>query len=310
MGIAGNERAFCLGARAIRSTGVALLLLGGVMAGAVGAQTAGARGAGEPPALLRQAPEASQTATALAEAIRIDDLIAVLVEEELLFGDDLRSDMLPELDPQRWRRLMSGPIDAVQLTPVFLDALNGALPTAPDDLAPLVAVARAPVMAKAIDFELKARQLLLDIDVEDAAFERADAARGSKRYEALADYVAALDLVELSVSGSLNSNLTLYRAMRDGGAFPFDVTEEDMVSDVASEADALRQDIGEWIMAYLYMAYTPLSDAEFSQLVELGTSQAGRDLFRAVDQGYEAVFTHNSKALGGLVAARLAGEDL
>jgi len=247
--------------------------------------------------------------TKILGALQIEKLLDLVVEEEILFGEDLRGDMLPDLDPKRWQKVMRAQISSEALLPVFVAAFTKALSDEPD-LSSIVALSDAPVMVKAIDLEMKARTLLLDPDIEEAAIARADQARGSARHRALTDYIAALDLVETNVAGSLNSNLTLYRSLAQGGAFEFDVSDQEILSDVAGEAEALRADIETWLMAYLFMAYHPLEDAEFAKLVTLGESPAGRALYHAADKGYEAVFAHNSKALAGLIVARLVGEDL
>lgn len=250
----------------------------------------------------------------LMSTIQLEQMLNVMIEEELGFGEDLRADMLPEVTSARWSRELRAGLSLSVLKPMFVAAFSQALSGADTRNAHLTAEIAAlgadPVMAKAIDLEVKARRLLLDPDVEAAAFEQAAKSEKTKRYKDLANYIEALDLVEINVAGSLNSNLVFYREMVRGGAFPYEVTEQEMLGDVAAEADSMRQEIGEWLTAYLYMAYAPMSDVEFARFSKLGLSAAGRAFYHASDRGYDAVFAHNSKVMGAMVAGHLAGEAL
>lgn len=246
--------------------------------------------------------------------IQLDQMLEVMIAEELGFGEDLRADMLPDVTPSRWKRDLQAGLSVGTLKPIFVTAFAQALDGVGGRNAPLqaeiAALGHDPLMAKAIDLEVKARRLLLDIDVENAAFDHAVKSEKTARFKAVGAYIEALDLVENNVAGSLNSNLVFYREMVRGGAFPYDVTEQEMVSDVAGEADAMRAEIDEWLTAYLYMAYAPMSDAEFARFSKLGLSAAGRAFYDAANRGYDAVFVHNSKVIGAMVAGHLAGEAL
>lgn len=279
---------------------------------AVGESVQGGNVDPAPPVILAQGLSAQQNAQEIEkilDALQIEELLELIAEEELSFGEDLRADMLPEINAQRWERSLREQIRADAVRPIFVEAFAKAL-SAQEDLRAVTVMSRSPVMGKAVDLELKARRLLLDADIEAAAIERADQARNLPRYKALAAYIESLDLVETNVAGSLNSNLVLYRELAQGGAFGFEISDQEILSDVAAEADSLRADIEEWLTAYLFMAYHPLTEAEFSELVDLGESAEGRALYHAADRGYEAVFAYNSKVLARFIVARLVGEDL
>lgn len=246
--------------------------------------------------------------TQIVEAIRVDEMLAVLAEEELHFAEDLRVDMLPDVNMLRWKGEVSAALSSVKLKPIFVAAFSEALAQSPKS--EILALSTDPLMVKAMDLEIKARRLLLDPTVEEAAIERAAKAGKAPRIEALSAHIETLDLIETNVTGSLNSNLIFYRELVRGGAFPYEVSEQDILGDVAGEADSLRQDIEEWLLSYLYMAYAPLSDREFDDFVKLGESDAGRALYRASEAAYDAVFAQNSKVLGAMVAGKLVGEEL
>jgi hypothetical protein len=244
-------------------------------------------------------------------SLQLNEMLDIMIEEELAFGEDLRADMLPDMSKTRWQRDLRVKISAGELRTIFTDAFTRTLDGMEAPLKTQVVTFGAdPLVVKAIDLEVKARRLLLDADVENAAYDHAVKSEKTSRFKAISTYINALDLVETNVAGSLNSNLVFYREMVMGGAFPYEVSEQQMVSDVAGEADAMRQEIGEWLTAYLNMAYAPMSDAEFERFSTLATSDAGRAFYHAADRGYDAVFSYNSKVLGAMIAGHIAGEAL
>ena len=114
--------------------------------------------------------------------------------------------------------------------------------------------------------------------------------------------------MEFNVAGGLTANLRFYRGLAEGGAI--EMSEAEMLSEVWSQEAEVRADTEEWLMAYLLMAYAPLSDAEIAEYVALSGTPAGQELNRALFAGFDGMYADLSYALGLAVALQMKGEDL
>jgi len=165
---------------------------------------------------------------------------------------------------------------------------------------------------KIVSLEISARRALLDEAVEQMSEESYAAAleEGDPRLDLLEEFVEANDLVERNVVGALNSNYAFYAGLADGGAFDFDLTEEQILRDVWGQEPEIRTDTTEWLYSYLFLAYRPLSDDELEAYIALSASDAGQALNGALFEGFDAMFNGISAALGMAAAQFMGGQEL
>lgn len=252
---------------------------------------------------------ATDPAAALLEALDLDAMIAVIRQEGLAYGLSLQADLFPD-NANGWADQVSVVYDAGQMTGTFEQVMRQELPAAlvPD----MLAFFNSDLGRRVTGLEISAREALLDDAVEQTAKQmRDDLADGqSARYFGLMRFVEANDLIETNVSGALNANLAFYRGLSDGGAFPAPMTESDILRDVWTQEPAVRSDTVDWLMAYLGLAYQPLSDADLDAYIAFSLTPAGKAVNRAQFAAFDRVFVDISRQLGLAAARHMASEAL
>lgn len=255
-------------------------------------------------------------APALADPARIsallhnDRLFAILQSEGVQYGDDLAGELLASGPTPDWEAEVKTIHDPGRLLPVFDQVMARELAGA--DQKAIEGWLGSPAGQRVIKHELDARAAMLDSKVEDAAIARVEVAEAAHdpKLAAVRKIIAAADLIEPNVAGGLNANLAFYRAMARGGAFPYEVTDADMVGDVAAQEDDIRADVTSWMEGYLFLAYAPLSMDDLERCAKFSASAPGKALMRAQFVAFDAVYEQSSVALGTALARRITAAEL
>ena len=169
---------------------------------------------------------------------------------------------------------------------------------------------QTPAGERIVALENAARGAMGDDDIEEIARQnyRDLAQDGGHRLDLIRAFVTANDLLERNVSGALTSNYQFFRGLSDGNAF--DMSEDEMIAEVWAQEEEIRADTEEWLMGYLLMAYQPLSDEELEAYIAFSRTNAGQALNRGLFDGFNAMYTDISYALGWAVALELAASEL
>lgn len=244
----------------------------------------------------------------LHDALRTDELLEILRDEGIGQSRDLLEELAPGQRYSGWLPLVSAIYDLPAMSAEFRAAFADEIGAS--DVTPLVDFFESEPGRKIVELELDARRAISDPDVEAAAraaVRRADDA-GGVRDGLLRDFIEVNDLVENNVVGTLNANLAFLLGLESGtDRSPGD---RDPVATAWDREDEIRADSEDWLMAYLSMAYRPLTDDEFRPYVELSATGPGRILNRALFAGYDAVFKNVSHEMGRAIANLLKSEDL
>lgn len=250
-------------------------------------------------------PAARET---LVAALGLPELLEIMQREGQSFGGEIGADFLPGGGGEAWASIVARIYDADRMRAAVERGL--ATEIGAEDLPPLIGFFHSPAGQRIVAQEVRARRAFLEPGTEEAARDawrlRGDEKRA--RVRLLEAYVDANDLVEFNVAGALTSNLRFYRGLVDGGAY--EMSEDEMLADVWGQEEAVRADTHEWLMAYLLMAYAPLSDDDIEAYVALSKTPAGQALNRGLFAGFDAMYADLSYALGLAVAAQMKGEDL
>jgi hypothetical protein len=182
----------------------------------------------------------------------------------------------------------------------------------PQAVAAAQAFFTGPLGARVLTLEIEARRALLDKTVEAAARARVDEMRAddSPRLAALDAFVAANDLIEANVQGALNANLAFYRGMVEAGGLGEAVDEGTVLAEVWAQEEEVRGETRIWLMAYVAMAYDPLSDAELQSYIDFSATPAGQRLNAALFSAFDAVFVQVSRDLGRAAGLQMIGQDI
>ncbi|PTW49908.1 DUF2059 domain-containing protein [Rhodovulum kholense] len=246
----------------------------------------------------------------LVEALALPDLVEVMREEGLAYGDGLEADLFPDRGGARWDAAVARIYDAGRIEDAMREALRSRLEA--DEIEPLVAFFASPEGARIVALELSARRAMLDPEVDKASRERLEEmqADGDPRLDLVGRFIAANGLIEANVAGALNANYAFYTGLVDGRAFDYALTEDQILDDVRRQEPEIREDTRTWLFSYLAMAYAPLDDATMEAYIRLSETRSGQDLNDALFEGFEAAFQSISHDLGLAAARFIAGQDL
>ena len=247
-----------LGVSLVIALGVGLSFLPGI-SGVAQAQSMPESASGTP----AEAPAADAARiTALADTLMIGDVMGVMREEGLSYGRTLAAEMFPDKSGAQWEATVALIYDPVTMRNRFEAGLVEALAGADADLSAIETFFASDTGQTALRLEVEARRALLDPDAEDAAKLAWEDLRseGGGRVDQLTRFVEVNDLIESNVMGAMNANLAFYRGLAQSGAFPAEMTEDQMLSDVWSQEPDVRAETTDWLYPFLSLAYQPLSD--------------------------------------------------
>ncbi|MFN3724409.1 MAG: hypothetical protein ACK4VZ_15345 [Paracoccaceae bacterium] len=249
---------------------------------------------------------------ALADTLLMGDIMAVMREEGLEYGRSLEAEMFPDKGGAKWEAVVTLIYDSGIMRSRFETALAQSLAGAEAELSNVEAFFGSAQGQTILKLEIEARRALLADDVEDAAklaWEDLSAAGGA-RVDKLTRFAEVNDLIESNVMGAMNANLAFYRGLSETGAFPQEMTEEQMLSDVWSQEPDVRAETTDWLFPFLSLAYQPLSDEDLDAYIAFSETTAGQKLNASLFAAYDAVFTKISYDLGRAAASQMQGEDI
>lgn len=248
----------------------------------------------------------------IASLLQSEKLFAILQQEGVHYGDDLADELLPDGGDPGWRAEVAAIHAPARLLPPYEQVLGATLEAEKADQGAIEHWLGSDLGQRVVTQEIAARAAMLDPAVEDAAIARAEDADAAQdpKLAAVREIIELADLVEPNVAGGLNANLAFYRAMAEGGAFPYEVTEADMIADVAAQEDDIRADVTSWMEGYLLLAYQGFSLEDLHRCAEFSASAPGQALLRAQFQGFDHVYERSSAELGTALARRLNAAEL
>lgn len=263
--------------------------------------------------IVPQGGQLSETAPevrGLLEAMGLYSILEVMAAEGVAGGPDMEAEMFPGQGGAAWSAVVAGIYSADRLAREFEAALPLERLT-PEAVASLRAFYDTDLGQRVAAGELAARQSFLAPGVEETARDLATrrAAEGDPRIALLTEFIAVNDLIELNVSGALNSNFAFYRGLSEGGAFATPMPEDLMLAEVWGQEAEIRTDLTEWLFAYQTLAYEDLDDAEMQAYIDLTATEAGQALNAALFAGFADLFDAISYDLGQAAAHFIAGEE-
>ena len=244
----------------------------------------------------------------LAGLMGFGETVGIMRQEGVIYGEALRAEMIPDVSDLVWRAEVARIYDADKMLAVvsteFAQALDGA------DLAPMLAYFRGEEAQRIVRLELSARRALAGEGVEEAARDRVERLAGEEAplLAQVDRLIADSDMIEFNTMGQLNAQLMFYRGLVEGGAF--ELSEEEMLTDIWGQEEAVRADSRDWLRLFMVMAYEPLEPAELDRYEAFYRSEAGRALNRALYAGFDRMYDELSYLLGFAVAGQMQSQPL
>jgi hypothetical protein len=260
--------------------------------------------------LLPAAVRAETGPEALFRALGMPEILEVMQEEGIDYGESIRADLLQGEGGPGWSAIVSDIYDAGDMGRQMLEGFESRLDGV--DLGPLLEFFGSDRGERIVALEVSARRALLDEETEAAAEAAAAILREERpdRYALLTAFVEVNDLVESNVMGAMNSNYAFYMGLLEGEAFDDSLTEGQILSDVWAQEQDIRDDTEEWVYSYLALAYDPLSDGDIEAYIALSRTAEGRALNLALFGAFDDLFVDISRRLGEGAARFLVGEDI
>ncbi|WP_019953612.1 DUF2059 domain-containing protein [Yoonia vestfoldensis] len=249
-------------------------------------------------------------ADALFDAVGLPEIVAVMRDEGMAYGETVAQDMFPSGMTPRWAAHVSRIYDTDKMVAEMRAAFVTALQD--DDVAPMLAFYRSDLGERIVTLEVGAREAMLDptLDAASKAFAAEEAQADTPRYQLITDFITANDLIEANVVGGLNSNYAFVDALVSGGATLPGVTANDLLADVWAQEPDIRASTTEWLYAFLLLAYAPLSDAELVELTTFSQTPEGRALTAALFTAFDQMFMRVSRDLGTAASGFIISQDL
>lgn len=255
-------------------------------------------------------PADDQKADALFAALGMPELLQIMRIEGLEHGTDIAVQVLGDRGHPSWDGIVSTIYATDFMTQEIRAALDEELQGC--DIDAMLGFFTTQPGRTIISLEISARQAMLDPSVDAVAKEAAALAwaDGAPRAEMIRQIIAVNQLIDSNVAGALNANYAFTLGLMDGGGLPSSVTPDDVLAQVWAREPEIRRNTGEWLYAYLMLAFQPLPDDELAAYLEFSRSEAGQDLNRALSVAFEGLFSDISRALGLASARFITSQEL
>ncbi|MEM6941826.1 MAG: DUF2059 domain-containing protein [Pseudomonadota bacterium] len=244
----------------------------------------------------------------LVDVLKLREVTELLAEEGVAQSQSLNEEMMEGRGGASWAaqvsRIYAPDRMAEHVRAALADALSG------DLLEEVIAFYASPLGVEIINLETAARRAIQDSAVEDAARNRFRelAETDDPRLDLVTALIDSGDMINFNLSSAINADYQFLRGLADGKAI--EMTEAEMLADVAQDADAITTDTTEWLSGYMLLAYHPLSDDELFSYVTFSETKAGQRLNTALFSGFGAAYEDISYALGRVVALNITADAL
>jgi len=246
----------------------------------------------------------------LYETMRLGEILEIMREEGLEYGDDLRAEMFPGQGAAGWPRVVGRIYALERMEAEFLTSFEDAV--GDQDLSALIDFFSSPRGRDIVEFEVSARRALLDEEIEETARRIWRDLKGEidPRRDLIERFVDANDLIEANVAGAMNSSLAFYEGLATSDAFGGDWTMDRILSTVWEQETEIRADTKDWIYPYLTLAFEPLPAEDIEAYIALSESEPGEALNAALFAAFDVLFVKISREMGEAAALYLEGEDI
>lgn len=251
---------------------------------------------------------ATPEADTLARVLRLNEIIAIMRDEGIDYGDDLNNDMLGGEGGQFWSSNIKRLYDTDRMEATLRQSIADGMDV--DQIALAVAFFDTESGQRILTLETSARTAMFDPDIEEIARANYYDLVDSKdaRLAGVSRFVDVNDLLEMNIAGALTSNFQFYRGLVDGDAMH--MSEDEMLADVWGQEQEIRDDTEGWLFGFLLMAYRPLTEDELEDYITFSGSPAGRALNQALFDGFDIMYNAISYELGQTVARAMKASDL
>ncbi len=246
----------------------------------------------------------------LYDALALPELVEIMREEGIGYGTELEQELFPRRGGEAWAETVQTIYSLDRMERAIMTALDAEL--SEGAIEEITEFFESEAGQQIVAYEVAARRALMDEAVEEAASVgwMEMQSEGGDRWDLLAEFAETNDLIESNVAGAMTSNYAFYMGLVDGQAFDFEMTENDVLMDVWSQEQDIREETTDWVYSFTSLAYQPLTDEEFRAYVEFTATPEGQALNAALFSSFNALFADISRDLGLGASRFLSGQDI
>lgn len=244
----------------------------------------------------------------LYDAMYLDDIAEIMQDEGGDYVDSIGISYLEGRSLDRYKEQGHKLYDLAGLQTGLLNGLREELDA--DVAAQVLEFYETEAGQIAAKLEVSARRAISDQAVEDMAEAMVQEARSTQpeRIADLLKFIQDLDLVQKNLEGSFNSQFAFLSEISTVRQFGLD--EQTILGLLAEGQSETERNIKQWLMAFTFMAYQPLTDKQFNAYLGMQRSDIGQDLNTALFTVFHDIDTQISRDLGKIVARLLTSQDL
>ncbi|MEM1235468.1 MAG: hypothetical protein AAGI10_00770 [Pseudomonadota bacterium] len=245
----------------------------------------------------------------LMDAMRMNEVIGILVEEGRAAGLELEDSMFPGRGGQAWQdeldRIYEREGRQVQLRREMSRFLEGA------DMPVLLEFMESPRGQRIMALEVSARRAFMDPEMEVIAGDLyANAAEELPTlHKQVSEFSEVNNLVDGNVEGAFASNAAFALGAHEAGAFA-GLTVDQLIAQMWQGDEAVRADVSDWLYAYTMTAYQPLSEDDMTAYIAISKTEPGQQLNAAIMTAFGTLFSDISYDLGAAAGRFMAQQDL
>lgn len=246
----------------------------------------------------------------LFDLLKLPEIIDVMREEGVNYGETIGQDLFAGDPSAEWAATVARIYDYDVMISVVQEDFASSL--ADVDLTPMIDFFGSDQGQMIVGLEVSARRALLDDAVEEASKDAVVIAEADadERLVLVGEFIDTNNLIETNVASALNSNLAFFNGLVAGNAFDGALTEEQILTDVWSQEQDVRDNTSEWIYSFLFMAYQPLDDADLQAYIAFSETEAGEQINRAMFDSFNGLFDRISFSLGRAAANEMTTQEL
>ena len=224
----------------------------------------------------------------LVDVMRLREAAQILSQEGMSHAQALDAELLDGAGGSAWLTQAARIYDAQRLAETLRSSMAAQLQG--EALEAVISFYASDLGTKIVNLENSARLVMHDSAVEEAARDRYLALRTSNhpRLDLIARYIATGDMVSRNLSTQLNTQVQLFRGLKEGGAIT--MTEEEILDQATQGLASQQESILDWLNTYFLLAYDPLSDRELEVYIAFTETEAGRIFNRALFAGFEIAY--------------------
>lgn len=258
-------------------------------------------------ALLALPVRATEAIDRLADAMRLGEVVEILREEGMRYGETLDAEMLEGSGGQVFAAQVRTIYDTDRMTRILRGALETRL--ADKELAEATAFFGSELGQTILKLENAARRAFAEPEIEDMAFETArDMDKTQSKYRMVDEYIRVNELIPRNVRGAISADYYFYLGLADGQGTPRD--DEAVLSDLIENRAATEAETREWVYGFLLFAYSPLSEAQMQGNLDFAASAVGQAVNVALFEGFDELYDGISYDLGRAIGVALGATDL